>query len=92
MVCGDTPNSGKCERNILFKDGIHICPETLASRFAVGVSCVLGCVYNRRGTKRAKLFERIRICESKCNAQFLSVMPVEESWIDTNTILASFSD
>ncbi len=92
MVCGNRPNSGKCNRNFLFKDGIHICPETLASRFADGVSCVLGCVYNTHGTNSAKLFGRIRICERKCNEQFLSVMPVEESWIDTNTILASFSD
>ena len=101
MVCSSTPTEdGKCNRNNLFSDGMHICPETLASRFAAGVACILGCVYNRQQKIRAYenddrssawIFERIRICERKCNDQFLSVMPVDDSWIDTNTTIASFS-
>jgi hypothetical protein len=101
MVCSSTPTEdGKCNRNTLFIDGMHICPETLASRFAAGVACILGCVYNRRQKIRAYenddrssawIFERMRICERKCNEQFLSVMPVDDSWIDTNTTIASFS-
>ena len=101
MVCSSTPTEdGKCNRNNLFSDGMHICPETLASRFAAGVACILGCVYNRRQKIRAYenddrsstwIFERIRICERECNEQFLSVMPVDDSWIDTNTTIASFS-
>jgi hypothetical protein len=97
MVCSSMPTDGKCSRNYLFSDGMHICPETLASRFVVGVACIVGCVHNRRQI-RAKndhsstwMFERIRICESECNEQFLSVTPVDDSWIDTNTTLASFS-
>jgi hypothetical protein len=99
MVCSTTPTEdGKCNRNILFSDGIHICPETLASRFAAGVACILGCVYNRRQSQANEndhsstyMFERIRICEREYNEQFLSVMPVDDSWIDTNTTIASFS-
>ena len=45
VVCSDEPKGGKCNRNYLFLDGMHICPETLASRFAAGVACLLGCVY-----------------------------------------------
>jgi hypothetical protein len=99
MVCSSTPTEdGKCNRNILFSDGMHICPETLASRFAAGVACILGCVYNRRQSganendySSTSMFERISICERECNEQFLSVMPVDDSWIDTNTTIASFS-
>jgi hypothetical protein len=99
MVCSSTPTEdGKCNRNILFSDGMHICPETLASRFAAGVACILGCVYNRRWSRANEndhssnyMFERIRICERECNEQFLSVMPVDDSWIDTNTTIAAFS-
>ena len=92
MVCSSTPNRGKCDRNSLFRDGMHVCPDALASRYAAGVACLLGCVYNRRGPKSARVEGRIRTCETECNEQFLSVMPVEESWIDTHTTLASFSD
>ncbi|KAL3773503.1 hypothetical protein ACHAW5_000500 [Stephanodiscus triporus] len=92
MICSSAPNRGKCNRNSLFRDGMHICPETLASRYASGIACVLGCVYNRRRPNSARVEESIRMCESECNEQFLSVMPVEESWIDTHTTLASFSD
>ncbi|KAL3806115.1 hypothetical protein ACHAXA_011223 [Cyclostephanos tholiformis] len=92
VVCSRTPNRGKCDRNSLFRDGMHICPETLASRYAAGIACLLGCVYNRRArTNSAIAEERIRICEGECNGQFLSVMPVEESLIDKHITLASFS-
>ena len=110
MVCSDMKSLSKrnrtnCNRNYLFIDGQHICPETLASRYAAGVACLLGCVYNGRtigeehnddGTNRGYYRERaidrkIRACERECNDQFLSVVPIDESWIDTNTTLSSFA-
>ncbi|KAL7530037.1 hypothetical protein ACHAXR_004550 [Thalassiosira sp. AJA248-18] len=106
------PESGGayCERNILFNDGMHMCTETLAARLGSAIACLLGCVYNRRGggskteensdTTKSTLLERrelkIRACERQCNEQFMSVMPMKESWINhataTTTTLASFSD
>eukprot|EP00581_Thalassiosira_minuscula_P016975 CAMPEP_0183715720 /NCGR_PEP_ID=MMETSP0737-20130205/9836_1 /TAXON_ID=385413 /ORGANISM="Thalassiosira miniscula, Strain CCMP1093" /LENGTH=630 /DNA_ID=CAMNT_0025944851 /DNA_START=119 /DNA_END=2011 /DNA_ORIENTATION=+ len=126
MVCGDmtsveSKDRKDCNRNFLFKDGQHICPETLASRYAVGVACLLGCVYNGRTIQdahnnaydhdddyddttntststnnrvyydRKRINRKIRACERECNDQFLSVVPIDESWIDSNTTLASFS-
>ncbi|KAL7444590.1 hypothetical protein ACHAXH_006442 [Discostella pseudostelligera] len=98
MICSDTsllgPDRRTCNRNYLFSDGMHVCPETLASRFAAGAACLLGCVYNN-GQESSKLYfpaeEDIRQCERECNEQFLSVMPVEESLINTGTTLASFA-
>merc|ERR1712194_77547 len=102
MVCSDTESLGSqrssCNRNYLFKDGMHVCPETLASRYGAGVACLVGCAYNVRekiGNRRANNVEhhneqldlKIRACEKECNEQFMSVMPVDDSWVDTNTTL-----
>ena len=101
MVCSDLKslNSNgrkKCNRNYLFSDGMHTCPETLASRYSAGLACLIGCVYNRRkgvdiSNSTGINHGQIRACEKECNEQFLSVVPVEEAWVDTNTSLASFS-
>ena len=76
--------------------GMHICPETLAARYGVAVACVLGCVYNRESGDGYQHQQRpdenkLRACERECNEQFMSVMPVDESWVDSNTELASFA-
>jgi len=110
MVCAKKPTSDSggayCDRNILIRDGMHFCAETLAARIGAAVACLLGCVYNRRGSSNtATSFTsqegqqpqssleirtlKMRACERQCNEQFMSVMHVKESWI--NTTLASFS-
>jgi len=84
----------KCHRNYLISDGMHICPETLAARYGVAVACLLGCVYNREsGVDNQQQHDEInlRACERECNEQFMSVLPVDDSWIDSNTELASFA-
>ena len=86
----------KCKRSYLYKDGMHICPETLATRHGVAVACLLGCVYNRKSAVENQEQQQqdetnLRGCEHECNQQFMSVMPVDESWIDSNTELASFA-
>ena len=52
MVCSKMPTEESrgeyCEQNFLFKDGMHICTETLAARVGAGLACLLGCVYNRK--------------------------------------------
>lgn len=98
MVCSDTSSLGTdrkiCNRNYLFLDGMHICPESLASRYSVGLACIIGCVYNEKegdDTTAENKEDSMRECERECNKQFMSVMPVEESWIDTDITLASFA-
>jgi len=102
MVCSDTESLGlrreTCNRNYLFKDGMHTCPEKLASRYAAGCACLIGCAHNGRekgGHRHAnkekhhdeKSDSRMRACERECNEQFMSVMPVDDSWIDNNTMV-----
>ena len=111
MVCADQtslgPDRAKCNRNYLFSDGMHTCPETLASRYAASLACLLGCVYNNNHNKQQRAIitkesendtsvenhdeEGMRECERECNEQFMSVMPVNKSWIETNTTLAAFA-
>jgi hypothetical protein len=89
MVCSDRLKSwigegkAKCNRNYLFLDGMHICPETLAARYGVAVACVLGCVYNRKsgadGLKHDEI--KLRTCERECNEQFMSVMAVDDGYL-----------
>ena len=105
MVCSDTTllgkNRSKCNRNYLFSDGMHICPERLASRWAAGIACLIGCAHNRKNAEQyaddivadtSNNQRGIRACERECNEQFLSVIPIDESWIDTDTTLASFPE
>ena len=94
MVCANkTLNADKssCDRNILWLDGMHLCAETLAARHSASLACLLGCVYNKRGSVDEENESVPRECERDCNEQFMSVMPVDEDWIGTNTTLASFS-
>lgn len=114
QVCNKLPppesDKAFCERNMLFADGMHMCTERLAARIGAGLACLLGCVYNRStrdGSAREELpqtnparIQKIRACEQQCNKQFLSVLPVKESWINVDdpkkntaksTTLASFS-
>ena len=84
----------KCNRNYLISDGMHICPENLATRYGVSVACLLGCVYNRKfGVDDIKQHNEssLRACERECNEQFMSVQPVDESWIDSNIEIASYA-
>ena len=86
---------------------MHFCTEKMASRIGAALACLLGCVYNRRGsslsssattmqeedetgTESERKVLKIRECERQCNNQFMSVLPIKESWI--NSTLASFSD
>lgn len=99
QVCDKMPpagsNNGYCDRNFLIADGMHFCAEIVASRVGAALACLLGCVYNKRASSVTINNETIRIqnirsCEHQCNKQFMSVMPITESWI--NTTLASFPD
>eukprot|EP00804_Cyclotella_cryptica_P001740 CCRYP_009092-RA/>CCRYP_009092-RA protein AED:0.09 eAED:0.09 QI:75/0.5/1/1/0.5/0.33/3/209/498 len=88
MVCSDLDSLGKnrdkCNRNYLFRDGMHVCPETITSRYAASLACLMGCVYNG-DNERSKV--GLRSCERECNQLFMSVVPVEDSWVDVLSAL-----
>lgn len=91
MVCSDMASLGdkhdKCNRNYLFSDGMHVCPERLSFRYAVGLACLVGCVYNRCDEGEGD----VRGCERECNDLFMSVVPIDDGWIDDNVTLASYA-
>ncbi|KAL7549848.1 hypothetical protein ACHAWF_013107 [Thalassiosira exigua] len=86
MVCAERPAGKKdCVRNRISTDGMHWCVETLGPRYAASVACLLGCVYNGR-TPGEK--EDVRECERECNERFMSIDPVDETWIGGATVFA----
>ena len=91
MVCSDLESLGdkraKCNRNYLFSDGMHVCPESLSFRYAISLACLAGCVYNTCDEGAEK---DVRGCEKECNDQFMSLKPVNDEWIGVNVTLASF--
>ena len=97
MVCSDLDSLGdtrdKCNRNYLFRDGMHVCPESLSVRYAVSLACLAGCVYNTCEEDEGSVVREddVRGCERECNDQFMSLKPVDDKWIGGNVTLASFS-
>ena len=96
MVCAQPPGvnekSNACIRNRISSDGIHWCIETLGTRYSASIACLLGCVYNGDdSTKRERKNgdTDLRECERECNEQFMSIKPVEESWISNGRTLFS---
>ena len=98
MVCAQPPGvnekSNACIRNRISSDGIHWCIETLGTRYSASIACLLGCVYN--GDEKEKMEMKnddagLRQCERRCNEQFMSIKPVEESWIGNEMTLFSQS-
>lgn len=85
MVCSNRPEGNldsNCKRNLISPDGIHWCVETIGPRFTASIACLLGCVYNERPPDTsAKGIESLRECERECNNKFMSLTPVDESWI-----------
>ena len=63
---------------------MHWCVETIGGRYSASIACLLGCVYNGGDEKG---IHDIRKCEQACNDQFMSLFPVAERWIGSNTTL-----
>jgi len=98
MVCAKRPNSTNvqsCEYNNISPDGMHWCSPTLGPRYSASVACLLGCVYNRRlgymvETETSNITnESVRVCEDECNQRFMSLVPVDNEWIDDGVTLYS---
>ena len=74
----------QCELNRLSVDGSHWCQDFLGPRHSASIACLLGCVYNGvAGEGGEKKGPEVRRCERECNDQFMSIIPVQESWIGT---------
>mmetsp|Transcript_14719 Transcript_14719/g.26619 ORF Transcript_14719/g.26619 Transcript_14719/m.26619 type:complete len:153 (-) Transcript_14719:87-545(-) len=81
-----------CVRNKISRDGAHWCVENMGARYSASVACLLGCVHNGSGPSADDLqdVEMVRRCEQSCNDRFMSILPVEEEWIESQK-MALFS-
>ena len=62
------------------------CMSSVGPRYHAGLSCLLGCVYNRGISVEEGDLEG---CEKACNEQFMSLVPLDESWLSSSTTLFS---
>ena len=90
-----------CTRNAIMDDGLHWCMSSVGPRYHAGLSCLLGCVYNRRRKKDNMANNTVisvadgqaglEQCERNCNEQFMSLLPIDETWLGVNTTIYSTS-
>lgn len=93
-VMNVTADPTQCFFNRFSRDGMHWCMETVGPRFSASVACLLGCIYNE--DKDMKFNDTLpmsekRGCEMECNRRYMSLMPIEESWLDHETAVYSRS-
>ena len=99
MVCSERPNGANvrsCTQNKISPDGAHWCTPTLGSRYSASIACLLGCMYNGEGGYLLGMADTsnftntsVRICEEECNQRFMSLVPIDEEWVDANATLYS---
>ena len=98
MVCAKMPNSTNvqsCVYNKISPDGMHWCTPTLGPRYSASVACLLGCVYNGELGYLSErensniMNESVRACEDECNQRFMSLVPVDNDWIDDGVTIYS---
>ncbi|VEU41258.1 unnamed protein product [Pseudo-nitzschia multistriata] len=63
------PDSCKCTRNVVSRDGMHWCMETIGGRVTAGFACLIQCSLSIEGDKKS----RFRSCQQSCNEQFMSL-------------------
>lgn len=66
---------------------MHVCPERLSFRYAASLACLMGCVYNQNSRSARDLSG----CEKECNDLFMTVVPIDEQWVDADVTLAAFA-
>ena len=103
MVCADQATPKKenepahCLRNKISPDGGHWCTGTLGPRYSASIACLAGCVYNGNGLKHldnetvSSSPLKLRKCEQACNDQFMSLVPIDEKWIENEATIFSSS-
>ena len=80
-----------CTRNMISKDGLHWCTETMGGRTIAGIGCLVRCsisMNERYGTDKRRpgwatssknpKFRALQQCEARCHDRFMSTKPVEE--------------
>jgi hypothetical protein len=88
QVCGEMVPHGSdfCLRNLIFLDGMHICPNAFAGRMNAGLACLIECAQadedndeanRQRGVSISDQSE-LRACERRCNNRFMSLIPILE--------------
>ena len=82
-----------CLRNSIMADGLHWCMNSIGPRYHAGVSCLLGCAYNTENVDSKGLTNgELEQCEKACNDQFMSLVPLDESWLQgANTLFSIVS-
>jgi hypothetical protein len=80
----------QCFFNRFSRDGMHWCMETIGPRFSASIACLLGCIYNG-GSGSQPDVGNVRQCEIECNQKFMSLLPVDDSWLDQGTAVYSGS-
>lgn len=76
-----------CIRNAIMKDGLHWCMSSIGPRYHAGLSCLLGCAYNSAYRDDNAKTLGVEHCEKTCNDQFMSLIPIHETWLGTNTTI-----
>jgi len=74
--------SRECTRNAYSLDGMHLCMNTIGSRFSAAVACLLGCSYNGNLITNVEINTTnigLNHCSSTCNQQYMSLHPITES-------------
>jgi hypothetical protein len=66
---------------------MHVCPESLSFRYAAGLACLMGCVYNQNDRSARDLSG----CEKECNDLFMTVVPIDVEWVNADITLAAFA-
>jgi hypothetical protein len=81
MVCAEKPIKGdkECRRNKISTNCIHWYIETLGPRYTILVVCLLGCVHNGEGPRRAA--RDVRRCKWECNRRFMLLRPADGEWL-----------
>lgn len=96
-----TADKSQCFFNRFSRDGMHWCVETVGPRYSASVACLLGCVYNGAANEKygnasyddkMKIIEGVKQCEGECNGRFMSLVPVNESWLNKTASIYSESN
>eukprot|EP00956_Cyclotella_meneghiniana_P029627 scaffold72399_cov49-Cyclotella_meneghiniana.AAC.8 len=96
-----TADPSQCFFNRFSRDGMHWCVETIGPRYSASIACLLGCIYNgdmdkkyekATNDKKDNIMSSIRYCENECNQRFMSLLPVEQYWLDSKVNVYSKSN
>mmetsp|Transcript_5642 Transcript_5642/g.9925 ORF Transcript_5642/g.9925 Transcript_5642/m.9925 type:complete len:163 (+) Transcript_5642:93-581(+) len=76
-TCGDVNCNTK---SMISYDGMHWCMRETGGRLNAGLACLIQCSLMNNDETRDDV---VRLCERKCNARFMSLVPL--SWEENGT-------